>query len=100
MGPAGLTPTPLPTDTRAARRGREWHYLRGSIDVEHKGVVPGDGTPDPGPTLAPLVPQELQKAAYEALLRPRHGSFLKPERGTVREHGFHYPMSAIRKHSF
>ena len=100
MGPAGLTLTALLTDTHTARRGREWRYLRGSINVEHEGVVPGDDTPAPGPTLAPFVPQKLQKAAYQALLGPRHGSFLKPERGTVREHSSHYPMLAIRKPSF
>lgn len=59
--------------------GARWqHYLGGSVDVEHEGVILGDHTPAPGAALAPLVPDELQEAAHEAPLGPRRGPFLKP----------------------
>ena len=54
-------------------------YLWGSVDIEHQGVVPGDHAPAPGATSAPLVPDELQEAAHDALVGPRRRPFLKPE---------------------
>lgn len=56
--------SPSPTYCKKAKAwgqggDRWWHYLRGSIDVQHKGVIPGDHTPAPGAALAPLVTDEL-----------------------------------------
>ncbi|KAL0622558.1 hypothetical protein AAY473_006146 [Plecturocebus cupreus] len=85
---ASDTPTPI-THTLWEGQGlggRWWPYLRGSVDIEHQGVIPRDHTPAPGTALAPLVPSELQEAAHQALVGCGRGPFLKPEGGTVREH--------------
>lgn len=55
-------------------------YLRGCIDVQHQGLIPGDHAPAPGAAPAPLVPRELQEAAHQALIRGRRGLFLEAER--------------------
>lgn len=58
-------------------------YLRGCIDIQHKGVISGDHTPAPGAAPAPLVPHKMQEAAQQTLVRPCQRVFLKAER-TVR----------------
>lgn len=43
-------------------------YLGGCIDIQDKGVIPGDHTPAPGKAPAALVPYELQEAAHQTLV--------------------------------
>lgn len=85
-----LLDAPQPLNTDPSRTTSSWslvshpytvlshpHYLRGSIDVEHQGVIAGDHAPAPWATPAPPVPHQLQEAAHEALFCIHSRAFLE-----------------------